>query len=430
MDRPMSYPGALPRIEDLLLGWKNAMIDKAALAEAVLGQGTWVSGLACTTLGPTVVSGSAFAVSIGRGFIFSYQETDPNAYGVLGTDTATNILKTGINLAATSLGLTNSAPATAGYSQNFLVSANFQEQDTNQVAIPFYNPSAPATPTLTLEETLRQELVVFNVTGGTAATTGTQNTPSPPAGYVPLFVVTIHNGDTQTVSGQIVQAPAAPFLDGQGVGRGIMPGRLLNVQKFSASGTYTPTPGTNTVRVRAIGGGGGSGGTSTTASGTCSVTAGGNTGTYGEGIYSITPGATVAVTIGAAGAAGAIAGNGGSGGTTSFGAYLTCPGGQGSVLNGTAIPPYGVFSSLVVNVATGGNIVNGYERLGSNGMAMQPGQGFGGSGAPGQFGGGAQSGNVGLGYGSGGGGVFTGQSTSGVVGKAGVGGYLIVEEYA
>jgi hypothetical protein len=38
-------------------------------------------------------------------------------------------------------------------------------------------------------------------------------TPATPAGYVPLYVVTIKNGDTQTVNGQIALAPGAPFIN-------------------------------------------------------------------------------------------------------------------------------------------------------------------------------------------------------------------------
>jgi len=121
-DRVISYAGALPRVEDFLSVGKYAMVGVGAVAESILGQSTQVAGLTVTAVPNTAVPGSAFAVNVGRGFMFSYQETDPSAYGVLGTDTATNVLKTGILAVGVDLGLTNAAPVSAGYSTNYLVS--------------------------------------------------------------------------------------------------------------------------------------------------------------------------------------------------------------------------------------------------------------------------------------------------------------------
>ena len=213
MDRRIVAPGEIPLVEDILSAYKNSMIDKAALAEAILGQSTQAYGLSATALSSGAVTNYAFAVQIGRGFIFAYEETDPNAYGVLGTDT-TNILKTGINLNATDLGLTNTAPSTPGYSTNYLIAAAFEEIDTASTSLPFYNASNPLQPTYTVMNGLRQQVVVFEVVAGTPAATGSQTTPSAPAGYIPLWVVTINNGDSAVVAGQISAAPGAPFVVG------------------------------------------------------------------------------------------------------------------------------------------------------------------------------------------------------------------------
>ncbi len=218
-DRVISYAGALPRVEDFLSISKHAMIGVGAVAEAILGQSTQVSGLAVTAVSSTAVSGSVFAINVGRGFLFSYQETDPTAYGVLGTDTATNVLKTGILSTGVNLGLANAAPVSAGYSTNYLISAAFVEQDVNQSVLPYYNAATPSQPfsgpanNAVAQVTTRQDTVQVQATAGTPALTGTQTTPSTPAGYVALYVVTINNGDTQTVDAQIEMAPGAPFIN-------------------------------------------------------------------------------------------------------------------------------------------------------------------------------------------------------------------------
>lgn len=221
-DRVISYAGALPRVEDFLSVSKYAMVGIGAVAEAILGQGTQVAGLEVTAVPNSAVSGSAFAINVGRGFIFSYQETDPTAYGVLGTDTGTNVLKTGILSSGINMGLSNVAPASAGYSTNYLISAAFVEQDINEAVLPYYNAANPTQPfsgpanNSAAQVTARQDTIVLQATGGTPAPTGSQLSPSTPAGYVPLYIVTIHNGDTATVNGQISIAPDAPFISSAG----------------------------------------------------------------------------------------------------------------------------------------------------------------------------------------------------------------------
>ncbi len=209
MDRDLIYPGQLGLVDNLLNTFKSAMIGIGAISEAVLGQTTQVYGLSAAALSNTDVPGSAFAISVGRGAIFAYEQTDTNAYGVLGTD-STSIVKAGINLTATDVGITNAAPSQAGYSINYLVSAQFQETDTNQVSLPFYN--AGGTPNLQIENGTRTQRAVFQVTAGTAAATGSQTTPSAPAGCVPLYVVTVTNGQTAVAGGNIATAPGAPFI--------------------------------------------------------------------------------------------------------------------------------------------------------------------------------------------------------------------------
>ncbi len=80
-------------------------------------------------------------------------------------------------------------------------------------------------------------------------------------------------------------------------------GRLINIQQFTSSGTYTPTSGMSFVIVEACGGGGGGGGIAATGASQCASSSGGGQGASGRGKYtSSSVGSSVAVTIGAAGA--------------------------------------------------------------------------------------------------------------------------------
>ncbi|WP_182056490.1 phage tail protein [Pantoea sp. ME81] len=133
-------------------------------------------------------------------------------------------------------------------------------------------------------------------------------------------------------------------------------GRLLNIQTFTASGTYTPTPGTTMIEVELVGGSGGTGGCAATSSTTTACTSPGCQGTYALARYSNPT--TTAITIGAGGSPGGTSGQGSTGGTSTFGSLLSCPGGQGSYAvtptNGTITSATGASSAA----PTGSGIVN------------------------------------------------------------------------
>ena len=118
------------------------------------------------------------------------------------------------------------------------------------------------------------------------------------------------------------------FSKNLGLGDGS--GRLINVRTFASSGTYIPTSGTKKIRIRITGGGGAGGGAAaSTVTGSLAAGHGGNAGSYGEtGLIDATAIASVAVTVGAAGT-GSAGANGTDGGSSSFGAYITAPGGKG-----------------------------------------------------------------------------------------------------
>jgi hypothetical protein len=210
VDRVIVVDGAIPQTTDILNTNKFGMIGLAFLARAILGSSTSVHGLGCTPTSP-----ASLQVNIAPGSIYTLDEADATAYGDLGTDTNT-ILKQGL-LYTTSL-LTITPPSTAGYSQVFLVEAALQDVDGGSEVLSFYdaaNPSEPFSgpandgePTLTL----RTCVCTIQLKAGTAAPTGTQVAPSADAGFTPLWLITVANGATTITSGNIVQAPTAPFI--------------------------------------------------------------------------------------------------------------------------------------------------------------------------------------------------------------------------
>ena len=218
-------------------------------------------------------------------------------------------------------------------------------------------------------------------------------------------------------------------------------GRLLNVQIFAASGTYTPTAGTTRIIVEVVGAGGAGGGAVFTGAGTLSAGSGGGAGGFSKSFLTsgFTP--TVAVTVGAGGA-GVNGANGNAGGNTSFGAFITMPGGGGG--NVTAAAAIAGAGGGQGSLGTGGNIVNQRGNSGDPSVAafaatyLQSGAGgtsiYGGL-APSAFnftGGGAAATNGSNSSASGSGGSG-GTSTSGggtTVGGAGSSGLITVYEYS
>lgn len=211
-------------------------------------------------------------------------------------------------------------------------------------------------------------------------------------------------------------------------------------KRFTTSGSFIVPAGVTTVYLSGCAGGGGGGGGSSRNS-TSSAGTGGGGGGSGQSVIkypvSVTPGQTIAVTIGAGGSSGpaataAAAGSGGAGGNTIFGTLLTLVAGAGG--------SGGNYGTVAQSGGTGGN---GYPN-GGVAVSSQPttaGQyGIAGQGASNPYGGGGAGGVCGgqstsaggdsYGFGSGGGGgggnnVDTnGTGKSGGIGSPGL---LIVE---
>ncbi|HUH47850.1 MAG TPA: hypothetical protein VLZ54_11900 [Arenibacter sp.] len=204
-------------------------------------------------------------------------------------------------------------------------------------------------------------------------------------------------------------------------------GRLLAIQTFDADGIYTPTPGTNSIHVELIGSGGAGGGAAAQGSGQTNAGGGGGSGSYARvNITSGFAGAICTIGIGGMGVTGS---NGNGGGATSFGSFVTCPGGNGGVFG----PANGLFA-VTVDGAQGGGLptVIGAQTIvaapgiyGSLSVCTAAGFGSIGRGAASYFGG-----NLLENSGSGGNGALVKNSQPAAAGGNGADGYIIIYEYS
>ena len=210
MDRQIVVPGALPQDTDILNTNMFAMIGQAYLNAAVIGSATAVAGLGCTPTSP-----ASLVVNVGVGSIYAVDEIDASAYGSLGTNTST-VVKQGILSTAVALPIT--PPGTAGYSQNYLVQVALQDVDSGAQVLSFYNSSNPAQPfsgpnnSGASSMTVRQCNCTIALKAGTPATTGTQATPVPDAGFIGLYSITVANGASQISQNNISKLGSAPFF--------------------------------------------------------------------------------------------------------------------------------------------------------------------------------------------------------------------------
>lgn len=217
-DRVIVYNTAIPQTTDMLKASKFAMLGDAYLALATLGSdasspATVVAGLACTPTGP-----ASLQVNLGPGAIFTLDATDTSGYGDLGTDSV-QVYKMGVRPQTGTLTIT--PPATIGYSQVFLVQAILSNIDGGSAVLSYYNSSNPAIPysgpsnSGTSQFTTRTNVCTIALKAGVAATTGTQVTPTPDAGYTALYAITVANGQTQITSNHIVAVNDgyAPFIN-------------------------------------------------------------------------------------------------------------------------------------------------------------------------------------------------------------------------
>lgn len=234
MDRQIVYPGAIPLETDLLNTNNNAMIGLSKLAAGILGVSTFLNGLAVTPTGP-----ASLQVYVAPGEIYSLQNLDGTAYSSIAADTTHAILKQGLSL--DQLTLSCPAPVTAGQSINYLIQATYQDTDASAVVLPYYNSSNPSQAYAgpansgTAQNTVRKGVCTVSAKAGVSATTGSQTTPAPDAGYTGAFVVTVAYGQTQITAPNISTYAGAPFMPSAGIIVGGLQGNACNIS--AAGGT-------------------------------------------------------------------------------------------------------------------------------------------------------------------------------------------------
>jgi len=342
------------------------------------------------------------------------------AYGSLPAEPTEPLVKIGINSAATSFTLT--APTTSGQSVNYLIQATFQEADTNPIVLPYYNAANPAQPysgpgnSGVAQNTLRTQSVELQLKSGAPANTGSQTTPPVDAGWVGLYTITVAYGQAAIAGENITALPLAPFLTWKLPS--LHPGFGSGVDCFPASGAFVVPAGVSQVEVELWGGGSGS-----YASVPGFPSGGGAGGGYAKlRVAGLTPGQSIAVTVGSGGMGGTVAGGAAHpGGTSSFGSYVSATGGSLNALAGVACPQNG---ATPAGVGVGGDV----NLMGSAGQAAVLNQAGMGGAAP--MGGSQNSGTtgvVGVFPGGGAAGAGTGaDSATPYAGAAGGNGLVIV----
>ncbi len=214
MDKRPVYVGAIPLDLDWLQPQRNIEIALGFLMQAAFGTTTLIDGLAVVPTQP-----NSMKVIVGPGSIITASTVDTVAsgFGSLPVDNNDALVKMGINLLPTTMAALT-PPSTAGQSQNWLIEAQFLEQDTGPTVLPFYNSSNPANPYTgpanagTSNTTARTQTVQLQWKPGTPAASGQQLTPSPDAGWVGVAVVTVNNGDTSIGGLRISRAPNSPIV--------------------------------------------------------------------------------------------------------------------------------------------------------------------------------------------------------------------------
>jgi hypothetical protein len=262
-------------------------------------------------------------------------------------------------------------------------------------------------------------------------------------------VLVVNSAGTALGFGQVNLAAAAattgvsPIVRG---GTGVATGAVLRVvsQVFTASGTYTPTTGTLYSTLRCWGAGAGGGGVTNSGATTSFAAAGGGAGSPAEDTLSAAAiGASLTVTIGAAGTAGANTGAaGGNGGDSCF-TTSTCvsgqkvagkggTGGSGATGTGVSVGGAGGVAGTGGVVGTGQRGSNGY---GSTNTAAIP--SFFSGGGTSALGGGPQGSMIaqqtvgvdGTGRGSGGGGAVSWAAAGAAIGGAGTAGECVATDF-
>jgi hypothetical protein len=208
---PTLWEGAITSTVDVMSGFGAAMVSDGLLASTILGNDPIVDAFACSPTSPASLS-----VSVSAGVAWKVTPLLGTALGSIPADTAHSVPKAYWSPDAVSLTL--APPTTAGYSQSWLVQAAPSEADSDFNILSFFNSSNWQVPfsgpagSGTSSATRRTRTLAIELVPGASAPTGSQTAPAPTAGCIPLFVITLANGQTTITSSSIQTHPSAPFL--------------------------------------------------------------------------------------------------------------------------------------------------------------------------------------------------------------------------
>lgn len=207
-ERRTWYPNGMIVEDTTLMQWQ---IDACTtlfqfILDALGSTSSIYTGLAATP-------GTGLQVVMGTGALYQYGLMDPTTWSDMPTNSWEGMLP-GLLLAAQTLDYTFAAPTTSGQSIDYLIEAQIQVTDSATDALPFSNGATPPSAVTQNLSPSRQNLVVFQVKPGAAATSGDQTAPTADSGWVPLYVVTVAYGETQIVTGNITAASGAPKFYG------------------------------------------------------------------------------------------------------------------------------------------------------------------------------------------------------------------------
>lgn len=213
MDRVQVYRGQEPFETDVLQMQQFAYEAMGLAFTDIMGSSTLVAGFACAPTLPASLN-----VLLGPGRIYNKAVMDNSPLGQfagvggLAADTNTDhqIVKQGLFRDTTQYAI--APPVTGGQSQAYLLQAQFSEADDATANTVFWVAGTPPTSTNIPVSPARRNKCIVQLKAGTAAATGSQVAPSADAGWTPLWVITVANGQTTITAGNIATAPAAPFL--------------------------------------------------------------------------------------------------------------------------------------------------------------------------------------------------------------------------
>jgi hypothetical protein len=219
VNRRFVYPGQIPRDKDILTAQTETMrLVGNLLADVLDSEIDTTSDTYVTRLGGFVPSYlGTMNMTLGAGRIYEFGALDTTAFGSVTADSRT-LFRVGQTDAQT-LSFA-AAPATAGWSRIDLVQVKLDYLDTNNTVLLYYNSANPSQPYSGVgnNNVAQSQDRVLNATvaikAGTAALSPTA--PTPDAGYVALYHMTIAQGQTAVAAGNISLATNCALLAGLG----------------------------------------------------------------------------------------------------------------------------------------------------------------------------------------------------------------------